>query len=74
MNTKEKFQQLEKAKARLVEICDSKEISVVRYNFAREELKKEFPVEIISMLDASGFIKAILSEKEKEWMKERRAR
>lgn len=73
------YTQLEKAKARLLELCKREidgvvttAVSVSRYNIARQEMKQEFPVEVIGMLDASGFINEILSEEEKTWMADRK--
>lgn len=70
---------LENAKARLLELCTREvqgqinhDVSVLRYNMAREELKLEFPWEVIGRLDASGFIKTILCEDEKVWLRKRK--
>ena len=48
--------------------------SVIRYNMAREELKSEYPLEVIGMLDASGFIKKVLSHAERAWLRARKMR
>ena len=70
---------LEEAKnsllAKCVRIIDGEsniDYSVIRYNMAREELKSEFPLEVIGMLDASGFIKTILSPDERKWLRARK--
>jgi len=70
---------LEQAKARLLVLCErtvndqvNTDVSVVRYNMAREQLKAEFPVEVIGMLDASGFINEILCEAEIKWLSYRK--
>jgi hypothetical protein len=71
--------QLEQAKKDLVTLCEREvsgevncDISVDRYNMARQELKSKYPVEVIGMLDASGFINDILCEDEKAWIKARK--
>ena len=75
------YAQLEEAKKRLLELCvreidgvRTSDVSVVRYNMAREDLKAEFPTEVIGMLDASGFINEVLSADEKKWLKVRKER
>ena len=75
------YAQLEEAKARLLVLCERQledrvcnDVSVVRYNMAREELKSEFPLEVIGMLDASGFINTILCEAERKWLDARKHR
>jgi len=72
---------LEQLKVRLVGLCVReidgrvcRKISVTRYNMARQELKAEFPLEVIGMLDASGFINTILCQEEQDWMKARKLR
>lgn len=68
---------LEQAKQDLVELCRRPgletefDISVDRYNMAREDLKHMYPMEVIFMLDGSGFINKILSPEEKKWVAER---
>ena len=74
-------EQLEEAKKRLLELCErtvngeiNTDVSVVRYNMAREQLKSEFQLEVIGMLDASGFINDILCEAEQKWLRARKVK
>lgn len=78
-NTNDFKYELVVVKIRLVELCARQledrvctDISVDRYNMARAELKEIYPVEVICMLDASGFINEILCPAEKAWIKERK--
>ena len=75
------YAQLEKLKERIVDLCGREidgrmdfDVSVDRYNMARQELKEEFPLEVIGMLDASGFINRILCKEERKWIHERKLR
>ena len=75
------YAQVEEAKAQLVKLCERQlddrvcmDISVARYNMSREELKQEFPLEVIGMLDASGFINEILCDAESTWLRVRKVR
>jgi len=72
-------EQLELAKKRLLTLCERelssgtcKKVSVDRYNLARTELRKEFPIEVICMLDSSGFINEILCQEEKDFIRARK--
>lgn len=72
---------LERAKDRLLELCQreingsvNSDVSVIRYNMARQEMKSEFPLEVIGMLDASGFINSILCPEERMWLRARKER
>ena len=77
---KERFEALlEQAKVKLLELCVreingsiNSDVSVIRYNMARQELKSEFPLEVIGMLDASGFINKILCHEENKWLRARK--
>lgn len=70
---KERQKQLTACKARMRSILSKvPNVSVADYNEARDQVKKEYPMEIIALLDSSGFIHKVISETEKEWLKKRK--
>lgn len=71
--------QLEELKLRIRKDCErmvdgevNTDFSVTRYNMARDKFKDQYPVEVVCMLDSSGFVHELMSDQEKEWMKYRR--
>ena len=69
---------LEQLKSEILGVClvgnPQNDISVARYNMARDKVKDKYDSQVVFMLDSSGYVNQIISAQEKQWLKHRNSR